>query len=343
MIYLIYLFYLIDLIDWVELIEPFSKADRMIDNLAIRASGLHKHFGEIKALDGVDLAVSEGEIFGLVGPDGAGKTTTMRVLTGILDATAGAAEVMGIDVLRFPETVKTHIGYMPQRFSLYGDLTVEENIFFFANLYHVPRAERIKREQELLEFSRLTPFRTRLAQDLSGGMKQKLALTCTLIHTPKVLFLDEPTTGVDPVSRRDFWKILYALLKQGVTLFVSTPYMDEAERCNRVALMDKGKVILCDTPLGLKGRMRGDLFEIIAQPASAVKAGLAGCDFVLGVQIFGDRQHVWVRDAATDETRVQEALAAKEITVSSLRRIVPGLEDVFMSLVEEGGKHDFSG
>lgn len=315
----------------------------MADAVAIRASGLRKYFGEIKALDGLDLEVQQGEIFGLVGPDGAGKTTTMRLLTGIMDATGGTAEVAGIDVLRHPETVKERIGYMPQRFSLYGDLTVEENINFFANLYHVPRAERRQREQQLLDFSRLAPFRKRLAQNLSGGMKQKLALTCTLIHTPQVLFLDEPTTGVDPVSRRDFWKILYSLLKQGVTLFVSTPYMDEAERCNRVALMDKGKVILCDTPQGLKGHMRGDLFEIIAEPANAVKAALAECDYVLGVQIFGDRQHVWVRDASADEERLKAAFTTKNITISGMRRIVPGLEDVFMSLLEEGATNDRAG
>lgn len=315
----------------------------MSESLAIRASELRKDFGEIRAVDGLNLEVRVGEIFGLVGPDGAGKTTTMRLLTGILDTSGGTGEVMGIDVMQQPEAVKELIGYMPQRFSLYGDLTVEENIHFFANIYQVPRAERLRREAELLEFSRLAPFRKRLAQNLSGGMKQKLALTCTLIHTPKVLFLDEPTTGVDPVSRRDFWKILYTLLKQGVTLFVSTPYMDEAERCNRVALMDKGKVILCDTPPGLKAHMRGDMFEIIAQPASAVKAALMGTDFVLGVQIFGDRQHVWVRNGADDEARVLAALAANGVTVSSIRKIIPGLEDVFMSLVEEGATHDLAG
>jgi len=308
----------------------------MSERYAIRTDGLRKTFGETVAVDGIDLRVREGEIFGLLGPDGAGKTTTMRMLAGILDPTAGQAEVGGFDVLRQPEAMKCHIGYMPQRFSLYGDLTVAENLKFFANIYHVPRAERIQRERELLEFSRLEPFRTRLAQHLSGGMKQKLALACTLIHTPSVLFLDEPTTGVDPVSRREFWKILYSLLKQGVTLFVSTPYMDEAERCNRVALMDRGKIMHCDTPDGLKGRMRGDLLEIVATPLRAAKDLLAQQVEVLGVQVFGDRLHVWVADANRDEPALLAALAEQQITVTHCRRTEPRLEDVFMSLVTGG-------
>ncbi|MHB9022562.1 MAG: ABC transporter ATP-binding protein [Armatimonadota bacterium] len=305
----------------------------MNDAYAIHATGLRKVFGELVAVDGIDLQVREGEIFGLVGPDGAGKTTTMRLLTGVMEPSGGAAEVAGYDVFRQSEAMKSHIGYMPQRFSLYGDLTVAENIHFFAQLYHVPRAARKQREQELMEFSRLGPFRSRLAQNLSGGMKQKLALCCTLIHTPRVLFLDEPTTGVDPVSRRELWKILYALLKDGVTLFVSTPYMDEAERCNRVALMDKGRIMLCDTPSGLKGRMQGDLLEVVAEPSREAKERIAALDFILGVQVFGDRLHVWVGDAERDEPRLRESLAAGQITVTSIRQIVPGLEDVFISLV----------
>ena len=302
---------------------------------AIRAQGLRKQFGGLAAVDGIALQVEAGEIFGLVGPDGAGKTTTMRMLCGILDATGGQAEVAGCDVSRHPEEVKRRIGYMSQRFSLYGDLTVAENLLFFANIHHVPRAERVRREQELLEFSRLTPFRTRLAQNLSGGMKQKLALACTLIHTPTVLFLDEPTTGVDPVSRRDFWRILYSLLKEGVTVFVSTPYMDEAERCNRVALMDRGRILLCDTPVALKQRMRGDLLEITADPQRQAKDALAALPEVLGVQVFGDRLHVWVADASRDEPKLQAALSGKGIRVAASRRAVPGLEDVFVSLLAE--------
>lgn len=308
------------------------------ERYAIRARGLRKNFGNLRAVDGLDLGVREGEIFGLVGPDGAGKTTTMRLLTGILDPSAGEAEVAGFNVFRNPEAVKRRIGYMPQRFSLYGDLTVTENMTFFAKIYHVPRDERMRREKELLDFGRLAPFRKRLAQHLSGGMKQKLALACTLIHTPKVLFLDEPTTGVDPVSRRDFWKILYSLLSEGVTIFVSTPYMDEAERCNRVALIDRGRIGLCDTPDALKRRMRGDLLEIIADPLRQAKEVLSALPQVLGVQVFGDRLHVWVADAAKDELLLTAALEERQIVTTSARRVMPGLEDVFISLVTEGSQ-----
>jgi len=302
-------------------------------HLAIGATGLRKEFGGVVAVDGVDLEVRPGEIFGLVGPDGAGKTTTMRMLCGILDATAGRAEVAGFDVARRPEEVKRRIGYMPQRFSLYGELTVAENIRFIASIYHVPRRERMQREQELLEFSRLAPFRNRLAQNLSGGMKQKLALTCTLIHTPTVLFLDEPTTGVDPVSRRDFWMILYSLLRQGVTLFVSTPYMDEAERCSRVALMDKGRLLLCDAPEDLKQRMQGDLLEVIAQPQREAREVIGGLPDTLGVQVFGDRLHVWVADVARGGERITAELAQRGVRVVSMRRAAPSLEDVFVSVL----------
>jgi ABC-2 type transport system ATP-binding protein len=303
---------------------------------AIRAKGLRKQFGDLVAVDSLDLEVEKGEIFGLVGPDGAGKTTTMRMLCAILDPSGGEAEVAGYDVSRDPEQVKRRIGYMPQRFSLYGDLTVAENLVFFANIYHVLRAERISREKELLEFSRLAPFRKRLAQNLSGGMKQKLALACTLIHTPEVLFLDEPTTGVDPVSRRDFWKILYSLLRERVTIFVSTPYMDEAERCNRVALIERGRILLSDAPQALKQRMRGDLLEIIAQPQRQAKDILSRLPQVLGVQVFGDRLHVWVADAERDEPALTSALHGQGIQVTARRRVAPGLEDVFVSMLTGG-------
>jgi len=316
---------------------------------AIRATGLRKEFAGIVAVDGIDLEVQAGEIFGLVAPDGAGKTTTIRMLCGILDATAGRAEVAGFDVARQPEEVKRRIGYMPQRFSLYGELTVAENLAFFANLHHVPRQERLRREQELLAFSRLGPFRNRLARNLSGGMKQKLSLACTLIHTPIVLLLDEPTTGVDPVSRRDFWKILYSLLKDGITVFVSTPYLDEAERCNRVALMDRGRVLLCDTPQALKQRMKGDLLELVAEPQRQAKQVVGSLPSVLGVQVFGDRLHVWFSAVGgafpssrlragpcpPPEEQLRRALAAKSIELLSVRRAVPTLEDVFVSVLTE--------
>jgi len=299
----------------------------------IAARGLRKSWGAAAAVDGLDLEVGRGEIFGLVGPDGAGKTTAIRLLCGILDADSGEAAVAGFDVRREPEAVKKRIGYMSQRFSLYGDLTVGENLRFFSHLFHVPREERRRKQDELLEFARLGPYRDRLAQNLSGGMKQKLALACTLIHTPEVLFLDEPTTGVDPVSRRDFWKILYELLRGGVTILVSTPYMDEAERCGRVALVDRGRVHLCDTPEALKGRMRGVLLEVAASPQRPAREALARLPGVSGIQVFGDRLHLWVREAAVDEAAVCAYLASHGSTACEARRVAPGLEDVFVSLL----------
>jgi ABC-2 type transport system ATP-binding protein len=304
-----------------------------MDQPMIVARGLRKSWGVAAAVDGLDLEVGRGEIFGLVGPDGAGKTTAIRLLCGILDADAGEAAVAGFDLRRETEEVKKRIGYMSQRFSLYGDLTVAENLRFFAELFHVPRDGRRAREAELLEFSRLAPYRERLAQNLSGGMKQKLALACTLIHTPEVLFLDEPTTGVDPVSRRDFWKILYDLLRSGVTIFVSTPYMDEAERCGRVALMDRGRVRLCDTPAALRGRMQGRLVEVVAAPQRRAREALALLPGVSGIQVFGDRLHLWLREGGADEASICAHLSRHGVESCGIRAVAPGLEDVFVSLL----------
>lgn len=302
---------------------------------AIHTAGLRKRFDDITAVDGIDLDVQEGEIFGLVGPDGAGKTTTMRMLSGVMDPSEGAIEVAGSDVIEETEAAKRKLGYMSQQFSLYGDLTVAENLTFFGRIYNVPTRERKEREEELLDFSRLTPFRHRLAEHLSGGMKQKLALACTLLHTPDVLLLDEPTTGVDPVSRRDFWRILYSLLSEGVTLFISTPYMDEAERCNRVALMDRGRILLCDTPQALKERMRGVLIELIANPQRKAKAVLEKLDSIQDVQVFGERLHVWLTEAEDVETLLTETLKEADVQIDSMRRMLPGLEDVFISMLSE--------
>ena len=304
-----------------------------MDEYIVRAEGLRKEFGAVTAVDSVDLSVRRGEIFGLLGPDGAGKTTTIRMLCAILEPTAGDATVAGFSVRRSPEQVKRRIGYVSQRFSLYGDLTVAENLAFFADIYRVPKADRARRQQELLEFSRLGPFTDRLAQDLSGGMKQKLALACTLMHTPEVLFLDEPTTGVDPVSRRDFWRLLYSLVSQGVTLLVSTPYMDEAERCTRVALIHRGRIIQCDSPDALKSQMRGHLLELIAEPQRRAKEIVSSCQGVLSVQVFGERLHVWMEDADRDGPALQSSLASAGVTVTHVRRTTPGLEDVFISIV----------
>jgi ABC-2 type transport system ATP-binding protein len=306
-----------------------------MEELAVRTQALRKQFGPVVAVDSLDLEIRRGEVFGLVGPDAAGKTTTFRMLCGIMPLTAGHAAVLGFDVARQPEEIKRRLGYMSQHFSLYGDLTVSENLHFFADLYHVPRRERQQRRQELLDFSRLGPFQRRLAQDLSGGMKQKLALACTLMHTPEILFLDEPTTGVDPVSRRDFWRILYALSARGVTLVVSTPYMDEAERCTRVGLMHRGRLIVTDTPDQLKRRMQGDLIEMICTPQRGCAKVLGGLPGVKSVRIFGERVHVWVEEADRDQPALEAALAQGGIDAEHLRRIPPALEDVFVSVIEE--------
>lgn len=320
----------------------------MNDRNDIVVAGLHKAFGETRAVAGIDLEVRSGEIFGLVGPDGAGKTTTLRMLAGILDIDAGDATVGGLSVRDDPEGIKGLVGYMPQRFSLYGDLTVAENIFFFANLFHIPADERARREQQLLEASRMTPFRDRLARNLSGGMKQKLALTCTLIHRPRILFLDEPTTGVDPVSRRDFWKILYELVREGMTLVVSTPYMDEAERCNRVAFMHEGRLLRCASPQALKAAMPGELVEIrcdgsptgeprIPEPhgRNDLDRSLQGLPGIAHIRKFGSRRHVQVADAAASMPVIDRRLREAGRTDHALRRIHPSLEDVFIALVEE--------
>jgi len=229
--------------------------------ITIKATNLTKKFGKLTAVDNLNLEITEGEIFGLVGPDGAGKTTIMRLLTGILDPTSGGGWVYNKDIVKEAEPLKDHIAYMSQRFGLYEDLSVVENINFYADIYCVPPKEREKSIDRLLGFSGLTPFKKRLAGRLSGGMKQKLGLACSLIHTPKVLFLDEPTNGVDPVSRRDFWQILYELLKQKVTILFSTSYLDEAERCKRVALIHKGKLLKCDLPEVIKNEQKAKTLE----------------------------------------------------------------------------------
>jgi len=300
---------------------------------AIHATGLRRVFGEVVAVAGLDLEVAAGEIFGLVGPDGAGKTTTMRMLTGILPPSGGRAEVAGIDVARAPERLKEHIGYMSQRFGLYPDLTVDENIEFYADIYGVPVPGRAERITRLLGFSNLTPFRQRLAGNLSGGMKQKLGLACALIHTPRVLFLDEPTNGVDPVSRRDFWRILYQLVRDGVTIFVSTAYLDEAERCNRLALLHEGRLLGLGTPAKIKAMMPGALLEVRTsaprRTASLLRAHLADA----AVGLFGDRVHVAVRDPAAADAAVRALVASAGFDLLSLHPVEPSLEDVFVSVL----------
>jgi len=300
---------------------------------AIRTEALSRAFGDVQAVDAIDLDVHEGEIFGLVGPDGAGKTTTMRLLTAIMAPTSGAAWVSDLHTVREAEALKERIGYMSQRFGLYPDLTVQENIDFYADVYSVPRRGREERVDELLGFSNLTPFKQRQAGRLSGGMKQKLGLACALIHTPEVLFLDEPTNGVDPVSRRDFWRILYKLLRQRVTIFVSTAYLDEAERCNRIALMHQGRLLAVGTPSEVKGLMRGVLLEVRCSDPRRASRTLQAGGAVQSVGLFGDRVHVTTAAPDQIEAAVVEALARDGIDVHSVRRIEPGLEDVFVSVI----------
>ena len=289
------------------------------------------------AIDDLSLAVEEGEIFGLVGPDGAGKTTTMRLLTSIMDPDGGEAWVAGHHVVREPEAVKAEIGYMSQRFGLYADLTVMENLDFYADIYNVPRKGRDERIGRLLAFSNLTPFKRRLAGNLSGGMKQKLGLACTLVHTPRVLFLDEPTNGVDPVSRRDFWRILYQLLREKVTIFVSTAYLDEAERCNRLALIHQGRMLACGTPDEVKQLMRGTILEIrTAEPRRA--AALLRQQFpAASVGLFGDRVHFVGADGADEAEQLSKVLRDAGLPPQSVRTIPPTLEDVFVSAIGAGG------
>ncbi len=299
----------------------------------IEIKGLTKKFEELTAVDQVQLAIEEGEMFGIVGPDGAGKTTTFRMLTGILLPTSGTATIVGHDLISESRKIKREIGYLSQRFSLYGDLTVDENIEFFAEINEV--YDYRERREELLEFTRLTPFRDRLAEQLSGGMRQKLALACTLVHRPKIIFLDEPTTGVDPVSRRDLWRILSSLLESGITIVMSTPYLDEAERCSRVALMNLGKVMLVDTPTNVKKLMDGEVVEIICDQIRPASKLLKSHPQVRGVQAFGDRLNIILGDSKKDLPLVKAALHEAKIQVLEVRLIAPSLENIFISLMSQ--------
>lgn len=304
---------------------------------AVSVRGLTRRFGALTAVDALTFDVPAGSLFGLVGPDGAGKTTTLRMLAGVLRPTAGDAAVLGTSVVKDPEAVKHHSAYMAQRFGLYPDLTVRENIDFYADLYRVPKAERPARLERLYRFSSLGPFEHRRAGQLSGGMKQKLSLCCALIHHPDVLLLDEPTFGVDPISRRDLWLILHEMVASGVTVVVSTAYMDEAERCDRVALLDQGRVIALDTPEALQANLSVTVMAVRTSDPRRAAAVLAGAPCVARASLFGDVVHASMTDPARDWPDAEAALAAAGITVLGRDAIVPGLEDVFIHRVAGAG------
>ncbi len=301
---------------------------------AIEVEMLRKQYGNLLAVDNISFEVSPGEIVGLIGPDGAGKTSTMRMIVTLLPPSGGQIHFQGKDALRDMSLVRANIGYMPQRFSLYQDLTVEQNLRFFGDLFDIPPGEQKKQMEKLYAFSRLGPFKQRLAAQLSGGMKQKLALSCMLMHHPRVIVLDEPTFGVDPVSRQEFWEILHELRKEGVAILVSTAYMDEAMQCDRVGLMYKGRMLAMDTPQKLLSTFPGELVRLPVRQPEKEYAWL--CE-KLGddrVQLFGDGLHIKL-DEALGRQALADVLADRPGTTGALQQIKPGLEDLFLYLLEE--------
>ena len=301
---------------------------------AIALTNVSKSYGSSPALNGLTFEVPRGEMFGLIGPDGAGKTTTIRLICGLLRADAGSIRVLDEDPVRQHAAVTEHVGYLSQRFSLYGDLSIDENIAFFAELHGV--RNYAARRNRLLDMTQLTPFRDRLADRLSGGMKQKLALACTLVHEPQVILLDEPTTGVDPVSRREFWKLLSEFLAQGITIIMATPYLDEAERCARVAMLSGGKLLISDTPASLRASVPGTMLEVIAAPLEGALRVLETMPGVADVEAFGERLHVRLAASGDvpDEAGIGAALVQHGARVDGVRRIQASLEDVFIHRVQ---------
>jgi len=304
---------------------------------AVAAEGLTRRFDGVTAVDHLDLEVAPGEIFGLVGPDGAGKTTTLRMLCGLLEASEGTAQVYGHDVLRDTQAVKDNIGYMAQRLGLYADLTVDENMSFYADVYGVSRQQRTELIPPLLRMTRMEPFRQRQTAKLSGGMKQKLGLMCALLHRPKVLFLDEPTTGVDPVSRRDFWTILYQLAQDGICVFVTTAYLDEAERCGRVGLLQRGRMMCADTPDALRSSLDEVCYEVETPELRLVRQVLQGFPEVLCVESAGPVLHMFLAPTVAPDT-IQRKLTERGIPQPVLRQVDPTLEDVFINLIRKAQK-----
>ncbi|MEE8175269.1 MAG: ATP-binding cassette domain-containing protein [Gemmatimonadota bacterium] len=310
--------------------ERVSAESVLTDEIVVRVEGLTRRFGDLAAVDGLDFSVKSGELFGLVGPDGAGKTTTLRMLAGVLPPSEGDARIFGMSVTRDPEAVKDDIAYMPQRFGLYTDLTVRENLDFYADLYEVPKADRPARLDRLYRFSNLGPFEDRLAGNLSGGMKQKLGLSCALIHEPRLLLLDEPTFGVDPISRRDLWLIVHEMVAHGVTVIVSTAYMDEAERFDRLALLQQGRVLAVDTPEALRDSLSGRLLVVRAEPIREARDRLLALASVRQAAVFGNRLHLIVDSAETARPDVEATLRDGGFESFSVAPLEPSMEDVFM-------------
>jgi len=295
-------------------------------------------FPALTAVDHLNLEIFRGEIFGLVGPDGAGKTTTLRLFCGLIKPTEGSAQVVGYDVTRDLDRVRDRIGYMAQRFGLYPDLSVQENMTFYADLYGLPQGQRHQHMGLLLRMTRMEPFLQRQAGKLSGGMKQKLALMCTLLHHPEILFLDEPTTGLDPVSRRDFWEILHQLVKDGVTVLLTTAYLDEAERCNRVGLMDQGKLIRCDSPEALKTELEEVCYQVTSSHPRRARQILSRASGVLSVEFAGAVLHLFLSPSSTTPDELERSLEEAGCGPAQLTPIKPSLEDVFIALVRKQGE-----
>lgn len=301
----------------------------------IELDGASRRFGSLEAVKSFDIAVAEGEVFGLLGPDGAGKTTTLRMLAGLIDPDSGSVKVSGLEVRNNIDAVKDQIGYMAQRFGLYGDLTVEENMHFYSDLFGLPIAERDRLMVEFLEMTRMTPFRNRPAAKLSGGMKQKLALMCTLLHKPRVLFLDEPTNGVDPLSRRDFWIILKKLSAEGMTIFVTTSYLDEAERCDRIGLMNRGRLIRVDTPIALRESWAPYCFAVDTGDKRGARRALQAMPGVLAAEPAGADLHLYLDQQGANAEHIRSELAGAGFAPVDLRPLDPSLEDVFIAAIAQ--------
>lgn len=301
----------------------------------IQTTNLTRKYGQLTAVDALDLAIHPGEIYGLVGADGAGKTTTLRILAGVLSISDGEAWVAGKSLATDAEKVKPYIGYMAQQFSLYGDLSVRENLAFFADIYDVTGIEREERTRYLLEFAQLTQFQNRRAQHLSGGMQKKLALASTLIHQPDILLLDEPTTGVDPVSRREFWDILTELHLDGTTIVISTPYMDEAERCNRVALLHNGRLIRSDKPRDIQNSVEGDVIQLTPENWQTAQRQLKQIPGVLEIQTYGNRLHVLLSPGEGNLSYLESEMDKRAISYSGLERAPMRMEEAFISIVSK--------